>query len=316
MDVMLYIRELETESTIKKSKFDEIKGKGESTFRTFVRDQDKQDVLAAQDQIVKTESTIDRLIATRRAEIEAEPEDPIKYAKLAETLQEKETDESQSEAVAIYKELWEKTKQYLYKEQAGTTQIKMINRQLRGLKKAAEEKPKDEQAAAAYKDLLHKLREFELEEWTDRVKNYPTEPNPKYRLGELLFLFKRYDEAIAAFQQTKIAPAFRSKSMLYLGKCYTIQGWHEEATAAFEEGIANHGSTNDPLGMELRYCKMDAIDLAAQKSRDIDKAREALKCGSQILQNNINYKDIKERMEKIRKLVGELQAEADKKAAG
>ncbi len=72
--------------------------------------------------------------------------DPIKYAKLADALQEKETDESQSEAVAIYKELWEKTKQYLYKEQAGTTQIKMINRPgLRGLKKAAEEKPKDEQ---------------------------------------------------------------------------------------------------------------------------------------------------------------------------
>ncbi len=133
-------------------------------------------------------------------------------------------------------------------------------------------------AAAAYKRLACMLREFELEEWTDRVKNYPTgAKTPKYRLGELLFLFAATDEAIAAFQQTKIAPAFRSKSMLYLGKCYTIQGWHEEATAAFEEGIANHGSTNDPLGMELGYCKMDAIDLLPRRAATSIKLAKLLK---------------------------------------
>ena len=51
---------------------------------------------------------------------------------------------------------------------------------------------------------------------------------------------------------------------------------------------------------------MGAYEKSAAKNNDAELAKEAQKIGSSILQTDINYRDIKARMDKIRELSNSL----------
>ena len=55
---------------------------------------------------------------------------------------------------------------------------------------------------------------------------------------------------------------------------------------------------------------MDALEQRARREKDLDVAKEARKFASEILQHNVNFRDIKTRVENLRQLVDELAAEA------
>jgi hypothetical protein len=51
---------------------------------------------------------------------------------------------------------------------------------------------------------------------------------------------------------------------------------------------------------------MDAHHERAEKNRSLEDAQKAREVGSEIIRANINYRDIRQRMDAIRKLVDEL----------
>ena len=84
-------------------------------------------------------------------------------------------------------------------------------------------------------------------------------------------------------------------------------GWHDEAIDTFRRGIENHESSDDRRALELRYDLMDALEARAKNNREFESAQEASKVASQIAQTNINFKDIRNRVDALRQLTGELK---------
>lgn len=293
------LKDLEAERTMQEG------GYGKN-FRASIKDADAQRATEEETRVVKTEDAIDRMIERRRTEYNDDPTDLDKMQKLVEALVQKQSKESEAEAIRLLKEAWEATGQYRFRVRIGDIQMRQIARHLRSLQAKLKQNPADAELRAQFTEAARKQIAFELGEFTDRVKNYPTDMSLRYELGRRLFLAGKIDEAISAFQQAKSDPKRRAAAHEYLGRCYIHQGWHEEAIDTLREGIEAHPLNDDKLAMDLRYLLMDALEAAARRTRSIEQAREAQKIGSQILQTNINFRDIRDRVEKIRAFVDEL----------
>ena len=59
--------------------------------------------------------------------------------------------------------------------------------------------------------------------------------------------------------------------------------------------------------MELRYQLMLSLKQLAKKNKSLESAKEAQRVASAVLQTNINYRDIRQQMEEVRNIVGEIE---------
>ncbi len=250
---------------------------------------------------------LDGLIAKRRADIEDDPKDQDKVVKLIELLIQKEDTPSTEEAIKLLGGLHEQTGQYRWKVRMGDVRMRQLAREMRELKEKVDADKADTESRKAYEKVYREKMNFELAEYTERVKNYPTDLGLKFELGRRLFAFKKYDEAIGMFQQAKADPKFRAVCHEFLGRCFLAQDWLDEAIETLEEG-RQHLSGNPKLALELRWTLMEAYERLAARDKSLEQARKAYKLASEILQSNIGFRDIKDRAGKLRELVQQLQA--------
>ncbi|MEQ9454819.1 MAG: hypothetical protein RLN76_09550 [Phycisphaeraceae bacterium] len=300
------LRNLEAEKMISGGQF----GAGEQgDFRSNLKDADAQATLQAEGQLRVGESEQDQIIAKRRAEWEETPEDSDKLTKLIDVLLKTEQEDHESEAIELLNKAWEDVGQYRFKMRAGDIKMKQMARQSRILKQMAQDKSPE--AIAEFQENQKQRLAFELGEYEERSKNYPTDMGIRYEYGRRLFQAGRFDDAIGAFQQAKADAKHRAQSHLFLGQCYLKKSWNEEAVDTLHEGIESHKLQDDRLALDLRYLLMEALTLVAEGSKKLEAAKEAQKVASGILQTDISYRDIQARMEKIRELVKTLEAASD-----
>lgn len=312
--LLMDLKNLEAERTMQEGGYSAAsQSEEEGGFRRVVRDMDKQTALDQEDRIVKRSSDVEQLIERARSEHEQDPENLDKLGKLVDALLNKDDDDHENEAITLLQHAWEQSGQYRHKMRIGDVRMKQFNRHLRQLKQQSAQATGDE--AERLKQRMRQVNQkrlaFELEEYQERVKHYPTDLALRHELGRRLFYTGQIDEAISAFQQAKNDPKHRSVAHQYLGTCYISKGWHEEAIETLRAAIEQHGQGDDRLGMELRYLLMDALERRAREQRDPELAREAQKLASQILQTKIDFRDIQNRLEKIRGLVDELAAKSE-----
>ncbi len=301
--LLAQLKDLEAERTMQEGRYG---GGQEGDFRANIRDAEKQRDLELGDAKSAGGSQIDELIARRKAEFEEDPDDLDKLQKLVDVLIRKESNAEEKQAIDLLNKAWESSGQYRFKVRAGDITMKQINRYVRQLKQMVDAAPEDEEYKKRYHDTLLKKLAFELQEYTDRVKNYPTDLSLKHELGKRLFQAGKFDDAIGMFQQAKQDPKARASSHIYLGRCYVNKGWLDEALDTLGEGVAAHPLNDDTVALDLRYLKMDAHIRAAEKNNSAEHAEEARKLASYILQANINFRDIKQRVDQIRALMDKL----------
>ncbi len=306
-NLLLELKNLEAENTMQQGGYTKDAQAEEGGFRNFVRDGEKQKALEQDDSITTMRSKADEIIARRRAEYEEAPEDNDKRLKLVQALVAKEAKATEDEAMVLLKQTWEETGQYRYKVQVGDITMKQFNRYLRELRSQIKQAPEDEKLKTKYAEFTKKKLIFELKEFDERVKNYPTDLGLKFELGRRLFLAGKFDDAIGAFQQAKEDPKHRAHALFYLGDCYLRIGWLDEAIDTLEIGVDQHKIPNDKLAKDLRYLLMEAYEQSAVKNNDLDQAQKAQKIASQLLQMDIGYRDIRERADKLRGLVEKMR---------
>ncbi len=304
-DLMQELKQLEASNAMQAGGYNKTSAE-EGGFRQFVRDASKQQALEQDDTISKTASMVDQIIERRRAEYEEDPEDLDRMLKLVNALVQKETDAEENEAIRMLDAAFEETSSYRFKVRAGDIRMKQMNRGLRALRHQLKENPDDEQLRQQFEQRRREQLAFELAEYTERVKNYPTDLAIRFELGLRLYLSGQIDEAIGAFQQAKAEPKHRSISHAYLGQCYLQKDWLDEAIGTLEDGLAQHPVKSDRQGLELQYMLMNAYEKSAERSNNLEHAQKAREIGSSILQTNINYRDIRDRVEKVRALVDRL----------
>jgi len=273
-----------------------------------VQDLDAQRLQAAANAISKTDRDFVMLIEAARKQVEEMPDDPAFIRKLARLLAEKEMDEDENEAVEMLRNLHERlVDEYAIKVQYQDVEIRQKNRRLRALKKQWTASPQDADLRDEFMAMRDDVVRFELDVYNERVEQYGTDMKLRYEQGKRLMHFKKYEEAITSFQAAQTDPKLRTRAMRYLGACYVTQDWMQEAVDTFEDAIELHPFIDDDLGKEMRYQLMEAFMSLAEKEKSSDLAAKAKESASQILKIDINYRDIKKKMEQIRKLESNLK---------
>jgi len=302
--LLLELKDLQAEQMMSEKKYG---SGGEGDFRENLKDADKQEAIQQEEQIRKSGSDADDIIARRRTEHEEDPQDAPKMQKLVDALVQRESAESEREAIELLHKAWEESGQYRLRVRMGDIKMKQFNRVLRQIKARIDKNPADQEMVKKYEAGKAKQLAFELQEFTDRCKNYPTDMGLRYELGRRLYTAQRYDDAIGAFQQAKADPKRRAISHEFLGRCYIHKEYLDEAVDTLAQGIEAHKIPDDRLAMDLRYLKMDAHVKLARKNNDAEHAKQAQQIASGIFQADINFRDIRQRMDEIKALIEELK---------
>jgi tetratricopeptide (TPR) repeat protein len=309
MVLLKRLKDLEAELTLLKGQY----GKEEGGFRRGVANMEKQKALEAEDTIAKTSTQLEETISRLRREYEENTEDLDKLTKFVRVLLEKEDETTDAEAIRHLQEAWERTGQYRFKAEIGNIKIKAFNRRTRVIKQAMTQATDDAVRRTLHEQLAALVQEqvrFELAEFTERVKNYPTDMQLLYQLGRRQFAMGDHDSAIASFQQAQADPKTRANALRYLGEAFYRKEWLDEAVDTFHRGIEVHPYSDDKLALELRYELCKALEAKARRDRSLEVALEADEVASKIVQADVNYRDMRQRRDSLRKLVSELRGQS------
>jgi tetratricopeptide (TPR) repeat protein len=275
----------------------------EGDFRQSIRDRETQAKLYAQDRVVKTQDYRVTAVEDARKAYAADPDLPKHVFDLAEALADLQQDESENEAIELLQNAYEGHQDFRYKDRAGVLRIKQIKRKLRSAKKQLEARPSDAQAKKTVQGLTDALSRTELEHYRLCMENYPTDLSAKYEYGLRLMRNKQYNEAIPLFQEAQRDPRRKIQAMDKVGYCFFMKGWYNDAIDIFQRAIDSYEIKDDATAKELRY----NLARAYEEQKDMQKALELYR---RIAQLDFGYKDVSNRVDRLRLAIQDEAGEA------
>jgi len=273
---------------VKKGKY----GQG-GDFRDSIRDREKQRKLHDQQRVVKTADFRADAVADARKVFAAAPKSPVAIIKLADALAGLDSENSWVEADEILEKAYADSGDFSFKRHQGQLRIKKLKSELHYAKTAAAAEPDNEQLKHNYRAVHKQLDEAELGHYGDCVRNYPTDLRVKYEYGGSLLKNKQYDRAIPLLQQARKDPAYSLLAMNKVGLCFFLKGWVNDAIDVFGAAIENCELKDSEIGKELQYNLARSCEQAEQADRALEIYRK-------LAQLDFGYKDIAERIEKLR----------------
>jgi predicted nucleic acid-binding protein len=93
-----------------------------------------------------------------------------------------------------------------------------------------------------------------------------------------------------------------------LGKCFSHEGWHQEAVGEFREALERIEGTEQERELPIRYDLMLSLIDLARDNNSIEEAREAAEICSAIVRKDIGYRDIRVKRKEVDTLVKEIDA--------
>jgi tetratricopeptide (TPR) repeat protein len=276
------MRNLSAKETIKKGKYGQ-----EGDFTKGVKDLDRQQELIQKDSLLQSNDFLVQQINKSRGEYEASPTVVGKVNAFVDALLKIEDEGYENEAVGVLEKAHKDMGAYQFKMRVGDVKIRQMTRRYRALVERGEK-----QAAAQHR--LEQLK-FELEEFTDRAANYPTDLAIKFELGRRQYLAGKLDDAISSLQQAQRDPRRHVHALSILGQAFAKKGWLREATETYERALQSE--VPEERAKELRYFLGDVLE----KMGEFTRAQEQF---SRVAQLDYNYRDVRDRMDEIRKKIG------------
>ena len=281
LEVSNTLRDTSSKLTILKGKY----GSGES-FRDSIQDADSQKQFYDQDRLVQSRDKLTEMIDQAKKAMAEEPEEMSRINVLVDLLTQKEDYSRENEAVQILEDAYQRLDNYRLKHRADDIRLRQLKRRYRELQPAG-----DDQALA---ELRKKRMTFELRVFQERMEVYPTDLRIKYQYGERLFATGRFDEAIPILQDAKVDPKSRLNCAVLIGRCFLEKEYLGPAVDTFREGIEMHEIKGDDISKELHYWLGRAFEADQEPE-------EAMKVYSQLIQWDFNYRDVRNRLDALRK---------------
>lgn len=281
-------KNLSAELTMARGKYD-----GEGDFRKSIKDREGQEKLQAQASVVKTEDYRAKAVEDARKKIAQNPELPANIFELADALSGLETEQDENDAIALLESTYKSRSDFSFKRRAGLLRIKQLKRKIREAKAALGTNPNDIESKTALEQLSAQLNKTELEHYALCVQNYPTDVGVKYEYAVRLLRNEQYNEAIPLFQEAQKDPRRKIAALNQIGLCFSMKGWLNDAIDVFSQAIDSYEIKNDAIGKELRY----NLARAHEQQGDMDKALEIYR---KIAQSDFAYKDVSQRVDKLR----------------
>lgn len=281
-------KNLSAELTMSKGKYDM-----NGDFRQSIRDRDTQAKLYAQDRIVKTEDYRALAVEDARKAYAGDPDQPRHIFTLAEALADVETDQAENEAIQLLEDAYDARSDFNLREKAGQLRIRQIKRKLREAKRQLEAQPADTVAKARVDEMVATLNATEMEHYRLCVEHYPTDLGMKYEYAVRMMRGRRYNEAIPLFQDAQKDPRHKISAMDKIGYCFFMKGWYADAMDVFLRAIESYEINDDAIAKDLRYNLARAYEEQGEREKALDVYRK-------IAQLDFGYKDVSERVDRLR----------------
>ncbi|MBN1846455.1 MAG: tetratricopeptide repeat protein [Sedimentisphaerales bacterium] len=283
------LRDLSAQATMQQGRYD-----SDGDFRDSIKDRQTQERMHSQELLVHSEASQADLIGQARRDYEAEPGEHGKLSRLIDALVETEKDEHENEAMRLLEEAYAQSQQFRYRQRSGTIKIKQIRRKIRQCQEQINESGADDALTEQLEELTRQQLAAELEHYQLCVNNYPTDLGLKYELGRRLLQAGKYDDAIPVFQKSRTDPRHRLASLNHIGQCFFYKEWYADAVDTFQQALEAVETSEDSMAKELRY----NLGRAYEADGKID---EAVQCYRKIAQIDFTYRDVKERIDMLRK---------------
>jgi tetratricopeptide (TPR) repeat protein len=261
------------------------------TAKGIVKDQDEIERLSRGRENLRTEDDVKAEIADTLKDIAAKPEDSRLRQKLGNMFLRLKDFDAADEAFQKAKEI--SPTEYTIEMKLQDVVMGRMRVEASGLAKAWKADRKDAKTKAAYRESYTKLMKYKLKCYIEREKQFPTDLNIAFELGNLFFETKNLDEAIKRYQRTVHDPKNRSKSLLNLGISFQKRDQFDLAIKQFSEGISH-----------LEVWNLEKMGLVYQRGdcyAQMGKKEDASQDFTSIYEKDIGFKDIGERLKKLQK---------------
>ncbi|MGC8540409.1 MAG: tetratricopeptide repeat protein [Phycisphaerae bacterium] len=285
------VKELGTRETLKKGKYESV-----PDFKESLRDQEMTQDLLQKENLTRTEDYKLKVIRESQEAWEKDPTDPQLLAKYVKALVDGESPESEKTAMEVLEKAYAQTKIYRYKVTIGDIRIKQLRRQHRALVDKVRANPDDQELARELAEFDQERLKFELEEYEDRVKNYPSDLQVLFEYGYRLFRSQRFEEAIGVLQHAQNNPRCRTDALHLLGRSFLEQSMNQEAVETLRRAVESYelNESGDTKSKEINYWLARALEACGQFD-------EAEKTYSRIAQWDIAFRDARQRLAELRK---------------
>lgn len=262
-------------------------------FRKSIKDRKEQEKLHAQAGVIKTENYRASAVEDAKQKLAQNPTSPTLILNLADALSDLETDKSEREGISLLENAYERTTDFTFKRKAGEISTKRLRRKIRQANSALRANPANEQAKKALEILTAQINKVELEHYRLCMENYPTDLKAKYEYAIRLVRNKQYNEAIPLFQEAQREPRYKIKAQSQIGYCFFLKGWYADAIDVLAQAIESIEIKDDAIGKELRY----NLARAYEEQGNTPKALEVFR---KIAQSDFAYKDVSQRVDRLR----------------
>jgi tetratricopeptide (TPR) repeat protein len=153
----------------------------------------------------------------------------------------------------------------------------------------------DESARKMVESLKREMHLRQIEVFSSRVERYPMDAGIKYQLAEKHMHVKDYKKAIPLLQQATADIRHEAKVRVALGKCFIAEKQNPLARYQFEKAVEKlNPHDNADLFCDARYYLGRLYD----EFKDREKAEEQY---NQVLSVDYNFKDARERLERLQR---------------
>ncbi len=283
------VKNVSARAAMFKGKYDQGKD-----FSGSIKDKESQELLHSQDAVVKTDDYKAKSVALARKKLAEEPNSYVNRIKLCDALVELGSDESYNEAVSMLKKYYRDTKDFAYRRYLGEIEIKYHRRKLALARQSYSGNTGNEELKKAIMQMTAKLNKLEFDHFELCVRNYPTDMKFKYELALRYLLRRDFDKAIPLFQDARKEPRLKIFAMNKLGICFFHKAWYDDAIDIFNEAIDSYEIDDNDIAKELRYN-------LARSLEESKKHKEALEIFRKLAQIDYEYKDVRQRIDALRK---------------
>ncbi len=305
-DLQARVRNMLARNTMTQGGFDETGQEG--GFRRNIRDAEKQARLEQEDTLAKSGSVKDQIVARAEAELAERPGDLPTISKYVKALLDRAKPGDELKAITVLNRAHKETGQFRFRKTAGEVQLRMMQRNLEKLRVAASKEDVRGEISEKLEAAEQEFNKRRLEELRLVVENYPTDLPLKFELGKALAATGDHEGAIEQFQAAKDDTKIRRSVELEMGRAFiALGGWEDAAIETFRSGLHGIPDETTPLGMDLRYGLLSALQAKAMNERSVEAAEEADRIAAGIAMQKFNFLDVRERREQIKTLIAELK---------
>jgi tetratricopeptide (TPR) repeat protein len=278
------LRDLSAKMTMEKGKY----GKTAS-FRESMDDREYQDQLQSQDNIIKSENVRQRIVTESRRQYQQAPTSTTNILQLAESLVDLETKAAFVEAEQLLQGAFQQTKDFSFQRKLMELELKTLRNLIHKKQENKAEDASKEQLA----QLNHQLEQKELTYYQKCVENYPTDLRYKYEYGRCLIRIQQFDKAIPLFQDARNDPRLKIAAMDKVGLCFLLKEWFDDAIDIFSAALKECPTQDSTIAKDIRYNLARAYEAAGKPDKALDIYRK-------LAQTDFSYKDISQRIDKLR----------------